>query len=258
MQWYTIFEKELVENWRNRKWIWVPLVFILVAVMDPVTYYFLPQIIELSGGLPEGAVLEMPKMQPAEVAATSLESLSTYGIVILALFTMGAISGEIKSGVIEMILVKPVKYSHYITAKWSANALLILTALFLGIGLSWYYVNLLFGKLSVASFFLTVLLFVLWFCLFLSISLFYNVLFKAPGAVAACTIGTYFLMNFADMIMGNKWSWFPNQMFNHLQEVLMTKHVTGDIWGTAFIMLLTTVILLVIAITIFRKKEISH
>src|SRR5699024_10231902 len=215
MQWYTIFEKELVENWRNRKWIWVPLVFILVAVMDTVTYYFLPKIIELSGGLPEGAVLEMPKMQPAEVAATSLESLSTYGIVIIALFTMGAISGEIKRGVIEMILVKPVKYSHYITAKWSANALLILTALFLGIGLSWYYVNLLFGKLSVASFFLSVLLFVLWFCLFLSISLFYNVFFKAPGAVAACTIGTYFLMNFADMIIGNKWSWFPNQMFSH-------------------------------------------
>src|SRR5699024_12538705 len=81
MQAYTVSDKELVEEWRNRKWIWVPLVFILVAVMDPGTYYFLPQSIELSGGLPEGAVLEMPNMQPAEVAATSLESLSTYGIV---------------------------------------------------------------------------------------------------------------------------------------------------------------------------------
>src|SRR5699024_11621331 len=148
-----------------------------------------------------------------------IETLRKYGIVILVLFTMGAISEEIKSRVIDMIFVKTVKYSLYITAKWLAYAHLILTALFLGIGLSWYYVNLLFGKLSVDSFFLTVLLFVLWFCLFLSISLFYNVLFKAPGAVAACTIGTYFLMNFADMIMGNKWSWFPNQMFNHLQAV---------------------------------------
>src|SRR5699024_12811597 len=122
------------ENWRNRKWIWVPLVFILVAVMDPVTYYFLPQIIELSGGLPEGAVLEMPKMQPAEVAATSLESLSTYGIVILALFTMCAISGVIKSGVIEMILVKPVKYSHYIIANLSSNVHIILQAIYLSFG----------------------------------------------------------------------------------------------------------------------------
>src|SRR5699024_6441010 len=116
MQWYTIFEKELVENWRNRKWLWVPLVFILVTVMDPVSYYFLPQIIELSGVIAEGAVLEMPKMQPAEVAAISRESLSTYGNVILALFTMVAISVEIKSGVIEMILVKPVKFCQYITA----------------------------------------------------------------------------------------------------------------------------------------------
>src|SRR5699024_3599472 len=144
--------------------------------------------------------LELPKMQPAEVAATSLESLSTYGIVILAMFTMGAISGAITSGAIEMILVKPHKYNHYITEKWTANAVITLTSLLLVMGLSCYYVNLLFGKLSVASFFLTVLLFVLWFCLFLCISLFYNVLFTAPGAVAACTIGTYFLMNFADMI----------------------------------------------------------
>src|SRR5699024_12545452 len=123
MQWYTIFEKELVENWRNRKWIWVPLGFILVAVMDPVTYYFLPQIIELSGGLPEGPVLEMPIMQPAEVGATSLESLSTYGIVILELFTMGAISGEINSRVIEMIRVKPVKYRNIITLNWFTSIL---------------------------------------------------------------------------------------------------------------------------------------
>src|SRR5699024_10309810 len=106
--------------------------------MDRCTYYCLPHISELSGVLLEGDVLELPNMQPALVATISLESLSTYCIVILALITMGAISGEIKSGVIEMILVKPVKYSHYITAKWSANALLILTALFLGIGLSWY------------------------------------------------------------------------------------------------------------------------
>src|SRR5699024_12482374 len=116
------------------------------------------------------------------------ESSSAYSIVILAMFTMGAISGKIKSGVIEMIIVKPVKYSHYITAKWSANAILILTALFLGIGLSWYYVNLLFGKLSVASFFLTVLLFVLWFCRFLSIFLFCYVLFEDLGADASCSI----------------------------------------------------------------------
>lgn len=258
MQWYTIFQKEQVENWRNRKWIWVPLVFILIAIMDPITYHFLPQIIELSGGLPEGANLELPEMQPAEVAATSLESLSTYGIVILALFTMGTISGEIKSGVIEMILVKPVSYSHYVSAKWAANLLIIFAALFMGIGLSWYYVNLLFGKVSIAAFFLVLLLFVLWFCLFLSVSLFYNVLFKSPGAVGGATIGTYFLMSALDMVIGSRWSWFPNQIFVHIQGLLVNEHVAADIWGTASIMLLTAVILLGTAIVIFKKKEIVH
>src|SRR5699024_12417970 len=121
---------------------------------------------------------------------------------------------------------------------WLLFSFFILLFFFFVIFFSCFFFFLFFCFLSVSSFFLSFFLFVLWFCLFLSISLFYNVLFIAPGAVAACTIGTYFLMNFADMIIGNKWSWFPNQMFNHLQEVLMTKHVTGDVWGTAFIMLL--------------------
>ncbi|MDY0407538.1 hypothetical protein [Paracerasibacillus soli] len=59
MQWLILLQKEMVENWRNFKWIWVPLVFILLAIMDPISTYYLPQILEAVGGLPEGAVFEI-------------------------------------------------------------------------------------------------------------------------------------------------------------------------------------------------------
>ena len=38
----VLLRKEGLENWRNKKWIWVPLVFILLAIMDPITNYYLP------------------------------------------------------------------------------------------------------------------------------------------------------------------------------------------------------------------------
>src|SRR5699024_1809850 len=122
-QWNTIFQKELIENWRNRKWIWVPLIIMLLTVMEPVTYYFLPDILDYAGGVPDGTVIEIPDMDASEMVMMSLESLSTYGILIIALFTMGTISNERKCGITEIILVKPIRYHHYISAKWAANLL---------------------------------------------------------------------------------------------------------------------------------------
>src|SRR5690625_2902426 len=120
MQWKTLFKKEVLENWRNYKWVWVPLVLILLAIMDPITTYYLPLIIDSVGGLPEGAVLEMPTPLPEDVIMMSLGQLSSLGVLIIVLMMMGTISGEIKSGVSELILVKPISYLNYITSKWAS------------------------------------------------------------------------------------------------------------------------------------------
>src|SRR5690625_838412 len=112
MQWRALFKKEMLENWRNYKWIWVPLVMILLAIMDLITTYYLPVIIESVGGLPEGAVLEMPTLLPSDVIMMSLGQLSSLGVLIIVLMMMGTISGEIKSGVSELVLVKPITRSE--------------------------------------------------------------------------------------------------------------------------------------------------
>src|SRR5699024_9883536 len=104
----------------NKKWIWVPLVFILLAIIDPISNYYMPQIIDSIGGMPEGAVFEIPELSSAEVILMTLGQLSSLGVLVIILMSMGTIAGERKSGVIELILVKPVSYQHYITAKWAA------------------------------------------------------------------------------------------------------------------------------------------
>lgn len=44
-----MYNKEMLEMWRSFKWLWVPLVFILLGIMQPVTTYYLPQILEMAG-----------------------------------------------------------------------------------------------------------------------------------------------------------------------------------------------------------------
>ncbi|HLR70808.1 MAG TPA: hypothetical protein VK085_05180 [Pseudogracilibacillus sp.] len=39
----------------------------LLTTMDPLSYYYLPEIIEMAGGVPEGAVIDIPSLAPTEV-----------------------------------------------------------------------------------------------------------------------------------------------------------------------------------------------
>jgi|SRR5699024_9619374 len=98
MQWKALFHKEMLENWRNKKWLWVPLVFILLCLMDPLTYYFLPEIMDTVGNVPEGMQFELPDMTGPEVMMVSVEQLSLFGVLIIILIAMGTITGERKSG----------------------------------------------------------------------------------------------------------------------------------------------------------------
>lgn len=256
MQWMTLFQKEVAENWHNKKWIWVPLVMILLSIMDPLSYYYLPEIINLAGGVPEGTVIEIPAIPPEEVVMISLEQISMFGVLIIALVSMGTIAGERNSGITEIILVKPVRYHNYVIAKWTTFLLLVLASLFVGLFFNWYYTNLLFGDLSFTTFLQVWFFYGFWLTFVLTVAIFYNTIFKTPGLVAACTIITIIFMSLINMVFGHKLTWFPNQLSNHIHEMLISRTVSSDLIGTSVITLLLTLVIMFAAVFIFNRKEI--
>ncbi|MUK88337.1 ABC transporter permease subunit [Ornithinibacillus sp. L9] len=255
MQWMTLFKKELLENWRNKKWIWVPLVIILLSIMDPITSYYLPQIIDSVGGLPEGSTLEMPEFAPPEVIMMSLSQLSSLGVLVLVLMSMGTIAGERKSGVTELILVKPVAYRNYITAKWVSLLMLVWISLFLGLLTSWYYINLLFGDLSFVELLQITFFYGLWLTLVVSLSIFYNALIKTPGLVAFLTILTIMVMSLINQVFNHVLEWFPNNLSSYILDMLMTDQLSTDLIATACVTMILSIALVVASIYTFRVKD---
>ena len=118
-QWAVMYNKEMLEMWRSFKWLWVPLVFILQGIMQPVTTYYLPQILESAGSFPEGTVIEIPTSTGEQVMAELMGQYSTIGVLILVLAGMAIVSGEKQSRAIGLILVRPLSYTTFITAKWA-------------------------------------------------------------------------------------------------------------------------------------------
>ncbi|HEY4601756.1 MAG TPA: ABC transporter permease subunit [Cerasibacillus sp.] len=257
-QWYTIFQKEMLENWRNFKWVWVPLVILVLSIMDPITTYYMPEILDAVGNLPEGAIFEMPTPSPAESIMMSLSQLSTLGVLVIILMSMQTISGEIRSGVSEIILVKPVNYSNYVTAKWASFVLISLASLFIGLIGSWYYTNLLFGDLAFIDLLKVFAFYGLWFMFIISLSIFFNTMVKNQGLILFLTIVIVMVLNLLTSVLGKYFNWSPSQLSQHIGEMLLTNEITSDLMASAIITIAATILLLIISVIVFKSRKIAE
>jgi ABC-2 type transport system permease protein len=258
MQWFTLLNKEFLEMVRNYKWIWMPIAFILLGVMDPISTYYLPEIINSAGGLPEGAVFEIPVPSPQEVFLMSLGQYRMIGILLIVLSFMGIVSAERKSGVAQLILVKPVSYAAYITSKWTAALILIMVSLFLGMLASWYYTGVLFDFIPFKSFMESFGLYLLWLATVLSFLILCSAVFIHPGAAAVSVLTVVFLSTMIGGSFQHFIEWSPTQLVSYVSERLMTGIWSEHIWPAAGITGSMIILFLILAVYIFKRKELAN
>lgn len=256
-QFSVLFQKEMLEYWRNFKWVWMPMTFILLGIMDPISQHFLPQILNSVGDLPEGAVIKLPIPSAEEVLSMSLAQFDMLGILVLVLASMGVIAGERKSGVAAMILVKPVSYFSFVMSKWLSSLLLMWLSYFIGILASWYYIGLLFKFISFTDFLLSFLLYGLWLSLVITITIFYNSFLKTPGLVGFISLATIIIVNTLSGLFSEWLSWSPAQLKTYSSELLLQNGLPEGAFASIILTILLIVVLLFSSVLIFRKKELA-
>ncbi|MEH7884882.1 ABC transporter permease subunit [Bacillus sp. JJ1609] len=256
-QWFTLINKELLEMARNYKWIWISVSFILLGVIDPLTTFYMPQILDSVGGLPEGAVIEIPKPSANEVFTMSLGEYQTFGILIIALSTMGMVAGERKSGVAQLILVKPVSHISYISSKWASALLIMLLSLFLGLLASWYYTGVLYDFIPFGDFMSAFSLYGLWIAFVVTIVIFFSSIFIQPGAAGAVSLAIIIIINLIGSTFSHLMQWSPTQLLQYASEVLVLDAWPDEIWLATGITFLLIILLLASAVTVFKSKELA-
>lgn len=256
-QWWTLLQKELLEMWRNFKWIWVPITFILIGVKEPISSYYLPQIIDSLGGLPEGAVIEIPKPTAGEVLISGLGQYTTLGVLIIVLTTMGIIAGERKSGVAAIVLVKPVSYFSYVTAKWAGGLLLLWSSFLIGYLATWYYTGILFEWIPIEDFFQSYFFYGLWLTVILTITLFFSAALLSAGVAGFCSLAVVILISLVSSALSNRLEWSPSQLTNYANEMLVGNGIPDALLPSSILALVILAVLLGLSIFIFRKKELA-
>lgn len=256
-QWWTLLQKEIVEMWRSFKWIWVPITFILLGVSEPLSNYYMPQIIDSFGGLPEGAVIEIPPPTAGEVLVAGLSQYSTLGVLIIVLGTMGIIAGERRSGVAAMILVKPVSYFSYVTSKWAGSLLLVWVSLLIGYLATWYYTGLLFDWVPFSEFIQSYLLYGLWLSVVLTITIFFSSIFIAPGIAGFTSLTLIVIGSIVSSSLSQWLEWSPSQLTSYAGALLVAGNLSDETLPASLIATAMIAILLWLSVLIFKKKELA-
>jgi len=256
-QWMTLLQKEIVEMWRNFKWIWVPITFILIGVQQPIITYYMPQILDLAGGLPEGAVINIPTPTAGEVLSQGLGQYTTLGVLIIVLSTMGIIAAERKSGVAAMILVKPVSYRSFVTAKWAGGLVLMWFSFLIGYLATWYYTGILFEWIPVENFFQSFFFYGLWLTVILTITLFFSASLLAPGIAGFISLAVVIVVSLISSTLSNLLEWSPALLAGYASEILLDKGIPDDTLPASLIAAGCIVILLSLSVIIFKKKELA-
>lgn len=230
--WQILFGKEMRESARNYKWVWIPLVFALLGISNPVTSYYMPEILQ-AGGVSEEAAKLIPVPGAAEIMVKSLSQYGTLGLLVLALAFMGIVASERQSGSAIMVLVKPVSHTSYVLAKWCGMAAITLAAIGLGQLGAWYYTTLLFDAVPFRTVAESFLVYALWLVFVNTLVLLLSCLLRSVGGVAFLSLAIAAVLSLASSLLGDAMRWSPSQLTAQAGHILLDGRAGQDWWPPA-------------------------
>ncbi|WP_310830241.1 ABC transporter permease [Paenibacillus pedocola] len=205
---WTLYSKEMLESLRSYRLVWIPVVFIILGIMQPLTTYYLPDILKASGDMPPGMLegYEMPGA--AAVMAQALGQYGTIGMLVLALAAMNSLAGERSSGSAELLMVKPIAPAVIILAKWAAHLTVLFIALGLGAAAAGYYTVQLMGSLSVSDCLAATGLYSLWLLSAVSLTLLFSAFMRGPAAAFLALLSAA-VMSLLYSLLPSDFDWLP-------------------------------------------------
>jgi len=253
----TLLNKEFLGLWRSSKVIWLPIVFMLLSLMQPVTYYFMDDIMKMSGSLPEGAVFEMPIPTSGEVMASVLSQLNTIGLLLIIVAAMGTISDERKSGALMLIFTRPLSSLQIVASKTVAHATLLVFSFVCGYLLSLYYTILLFSSLPFTDVLVSMLIYSLYIVFVVSCVVLTSAILSGNGAIAIINVIFISLLTLVSGYFQEQLAWSPTQLSSYASSIVMGKEVNEGLVGSIILTICLIIILQIVASNRLNKNKLG-
>ena len=255
-QFTTFFKKEWLEMWRSLKFVWVPLVFVILGIMDAIMNYFMEDIVASVGNLPEGFEITLPDFTPVDIYTATTGEFLSIGLVVLVAIFASSISRERQTGNATLLYVRPISFASYFLSKWVMAIVLAVGCVVLGYFSSFYYTNLLFGSVPFDKFLAMVGTHCIWIIFAVSFTLAMSAAFKTSVAMAvSILVIPIFIMidSLIESLAGSIWTINPWKLGNYGVQILAGDVVWKDYYWTLNITVSLSIVF--IALGIFMSKK---
>jgi ABC-2 type transport system permease protein len=250
-----LFNKEMKESLRNGKWIWLPIVLMIIGVSQPLTSYYMPQILEAAGNLPEGAVIDIPTPTGEEVLIGTLSQYGTIGSLLFVLSMMGVISQERQNGSLTLVMVRPVSAIQYIGSKFLAQLSILFSSLAASYLLTWYYTNFLFNYVSWQLMLTSFLVYSLWIVFIAAVTIFAGTLLRSSGGIAGASILFLSLISLLTTLLPKYMKWSPASLREQASILLMEGPWDSASWLVVYSAIGLSLLLFSLAVFSFKRFE---
>lgn len=249
----VLLQKEWRENVRNYKILWIPLVFVIFGVLEPLTYHFLPQIMNSVGNVPDGIDFVLPELLGEDIFASLTGQYQFIGLLVIILAFMGTISRERNSGTGTLLYVRPISYVSYFISKWLTVNGIVLISLTAGYMSAWYYIDLLYNPVDAVAVFQLIASYFLWLMFVVTLTLTASAWLSTGGAATVALLVT-FIGQIIDALVGKYWTVTPWKLAMYSPSWLKNGPDTGDYWWTVLVTVISIIVLMVFGIWMSKRN----
>lgn len=253
-QFNALLLKEWRDSWRNLKLLWIPLVFLLLGVSDPLMNYFMEDILQAVGNMPEGFEMIMPELRPADLLAASTGQFQSIGLIVLIAAYIGTFSRERQNGTATLLYVRPISFSALFISKWlTASIVAVLSAVAGYVG-SMYYTAILYGTVDWTKFLAMIGTYCVWLMFVMAFTVAMSAAFQTAVA-ATITILFISVGLFIDTLIGGFWKVSPWKLSNYGVSLITDSVVMTNYWWTFGFVVLLMVIAIIFGIIMSKRNS---
>ncbi len=189
MMFRTLLIKEFREQWRTWRFIILVVVLVISGLVSPLLAYYTPAILRTVPNMPAGFAGLIPDPTVSDAIGQYIKNVSQFGVFLVILLVMGAVAQEVERGTMAMLLVRPVKRSAVILAKWLVWAFTLISGLAIGGSMGWVYTYVLFEPLPLLPFLQLNLLMLIFLLVYMSVTLLASTLARSQAVAAGAAFG---------------------------------------------------------------------
>jgi ABC-2 type transport system permease protein len=252
MTFMTQLRKEIMEQFRTRRFLIVFIVLLVWGMLSPLTAKFIGEIFNsIPSMAPYSALIPPPTVTDA--IGQYIKNVNQFMVILALLVTMGSVVVEKDKGTAALMLVKPLSRSTFILAKFLALVFTFGISLLAAAIADYYYTLYLFQPLEIGSFLAVNGFMLLDALVYVAITLFASTLVKSQAAAAGIGFGALLILALLGSFPPLK-DKLPDQLVQWGAELMTGAHTAY--WPALLISVGIILASLLGAWLVFRKQEL--